>query len=117
MTHVYKQTTNLGNPFFVVDKKENGYCKITLDNNGCIIKASVNHCTVYSKDNIDPTCLKDALYEMIILSPFCFKEMFEEIKSDAQITCAKEVASQRAKELQAISDKALESVSLLKSIA
>lgn len=119
MRNIFQTTNGFGNPIFKLNVNGDA-CKIVFDSNGCIIKAfcgnSGNLALIYSRDDADETCLKEAMYEMLLLSQECFLEMFNEIKSQTQITCAKEVIAQRSKELKQVANQALESASKLDSI-
>jgi len=119
MTNIYKKFNKIGNPTFKATSEES-ICKITFDSNGCIVKASCGSpndpVLIYSKEQDNKDCLKDAMYEMLILSFQCFLEMFAEIKSPSQLICAKEVAAQRSNELKEISNTALARATKLDSL-
>ena len=106
MKDFYKKTNGLGNPIFEV-KTPDGACKIIFDSYGYIVKAFCGQPNalhlVFSPDDQDEACLKDAMYEMLILSQECFLEMFNEIKSDEQRELAKDAAKQRNAELTSLS--------------
>ena len=119
MRNIYKTSNGLGNPLFKLAVGENA-CKIIFDDKGRIIKAfcgkPTNLVLVYSKDDADSNCLKDVMYEMLILSQECFLEMFNEIKSQSQLVFAKEVVAKRSKELKKEASEALSIASTLDSL-
>jgi len=98
MEHIHKKTNGIGNPMFEISTSE-GTCKIIFDSNGHIVKAFCGLCLVYSRDDQDESCLKDTMYEMLVLSQNCFIEMFAEIKDESQLACAKTVIMRRNAEL------------------
>lgn len=117
--NIYKNTNKLGNPSFKAVSAES-LCKICFNNTGTIIKASCGNpdepVLVYCKDEADINCLKDAMYEMLVISQQCFIEMFNEIKCATQLALAKEVIALRSAELKNTAKIALESASILDTL-
>lgn len=91
-----KTTNRLGYEAVVADIPNKGYCKILLNNSGVITKAYVGSSEessnqVYSS-TIPDSCWKDSMLEMLTLSPTCFIELFNSLKSTEQLAYAKEIA-------------------------
>lgn len=90
-----KTSSKLGYDTVVADIPNKGYCKITLDNAGVIVKAYVGPSKetasiVYSSSTPD-SCWKSSMQEMISLSPSCFIELFHSLKSAEQLSYASEL--------------------------
>lgn len=115
MEHIFKKTTGIGNPMFNVATPE-GSCKIIFDSKGSIVKAFCRNCVVYSRDDQNESCLKDVMYEMLIISQECFIEMFAEIHDETQLAYAKEIATRRNSELTALSIESAAKAAQLNSI-
>ena len=117
MEHIFKKTNGLGNPIFDISTSK-GACKIVFDSNGHIAKAFCGQspCLVYSPNDQDESCLKDVMYEMLVLSQECFTEMLSEINDKSQLDCAKSVISRRVTELAELSIQSITNAVTLNSL-
>ena len=119
MRNTFKRTNGFGNPMFDISTSE-GRCKFIFDSDGCILKAFYGNTgllvLVYSQTDQDEACLRDAMYQLLLLSPECFVEMFNEIKADDQRELAVEVAKRRSDELTLLSIQLTLQINQLDSI-
>ena len=116
-----KYSNGFGNPIVIADIPKKGCCKIIFNENGVITKALIGTSKdslfeVYSSCTPD-FCWRDAMNEMINISPSCFIEMFNELKSDEQIEYARYLAAKRAPELVCNAKENLKVALILDSIA
>ena len=118
MRNIHKTTNGFGNPIFKISADGN-VCKMIFDCEGNIVKAfcgtTSNLVLVYSKDDANEHCLEDAMYDMLSISQQCFFEMVKEIKSEHQLSCAKNVMVQRCDDLRMSAEQALEKASEIDS--
>ena len=98
-----KTTNNFGYVSVIADVANKGYCKIILNDNGTIVRATIGESSSNAHDiysaNIPDSCWKPSMKEMLLLSPSCFIELFYSLKSAEQIAYAKELAEEHSKHL------------------